>query len=52
VTVDPLFFAQVENVSLALDYAQLTDTCDQELETELQDQLKKLVLAQFPCSDK
>ncbi|CAB3386449.1 Hypothetical predicted protein [Cloeon dipterum] len=45
------FFAQAENVGLAHEYALLTNTCNEELELELQEQLRKLVVAQFELSD-
>ncbi|XP_059473506.1 uncharacterized protein LOC132195501 [Neocloeon triangulifer] len=52
VSFDPMFFAKAGNIGQALDYALLTDTLDDELETDLQNRLEKLVVSQFPCKKK
>lgn len=48
VTVDPTFALRAENVGLAHDYALLTDTYTEKVEADLQDQLRKLVVSQYP----
>lgn len=48
VTVDPTFALRAENVGLAHDYALLTDTYTKKVEADLQEQLRKLVVSQYP----
>jgi len=48
ITIDPTFALQAENVGLAHDYALLTDTYTKKVEADLQDQLRKIVVSQYP----